>query len=105
MKIGQKILFDKIYSRKCKERFPNASNCQLQEIPFGIKLDKPIRGFVVGIRNVIMKNYRLHLGRNYYEEVYADPNWAEGDKEEVLLVTKNIREEPFLVRKEDYMLL
>ena len=116
-KIGDKIKFSKCYSRKCSERFKdyltNKCGSNKENFPLNLCLSEKKNlkelnnnineGFIVGVRCVIMENYKYHSGGCYNAPDYDDydPPYASGEYENVLLVTKNIYCEPFIVRTND----
>lgn len=122
-KIGQKVGFSLSYPRKCSHRFLFKSNshdfdhlnicknCGVNRVsplllsncdkvkPFLQPNENDIRsGYVVGLRHVIMEDYEYHHER---DPEMGSSSYATGKVERVLLVSENIRREPFIVRFKD----
>lgn len=100
--IGTEVLFSRAYKRKAGHRFIFGPTYDLKAIiaePTPIHQLVEGRGWIVGERSVIMKNYKFTNAT--YGEDGGDPGYASGDRETVYLVIKHIRQEPFIVRKND----
>ena len=95
--IGSVVDFIKAYPIACAERFPTRSRQASAAVPD----QGPGQGFIVGIRSVYMSDYVYQSAHRGFEEAYDDPAYATGKRENVLLVTKNILQSPFIVRWED----
>lgn len=90
-KIGDTITFTKAYRRKCSHRFADFK--QATPTPY-------LSGgtaFVVGLRCVIMTDFEMPLLKDSYGD-FLGYGPACGKREWCLLVTTNIRRNPFLVR-------
>ncbi len=123
--IGDKIKFNTCFPRKCSERWAGPTfhiwendicvNCKekkhiYNELNVCLHKNRQLtpypddfckEGFVVGARSVIMEDYKYHSGKSYGEDDDYDPPYVEGKYEMVLLVTKNIYQEPFIVKIRD----
>lgn len=92
--IGDKVRFNFSYSRRCSERFCDKDNNFTKRIltPSNSKIKE---GFIVGVRSVIMDNYTYHCGGE------DGPSYASGKYEKVLLISKSLYTELFIVRFKD----
>jgi hypothetical protein len=97
--IGDIVSFKICYPRKCSNRFPYSSTLTVGPI----KKEGNWVGHVVGIRNIIMSNYKVHRGSIDFENGIQDCSYATGKKEMVYLVTTSIYKEPVIVREEDIL--
>src|SRR5581483_7610330 len=100
--VGQKVRFSAYYSRKCHERF--SFNSDLKKTPSPTYILVPLKtgafeGYIVGIRNVIMSDYKYHAGD--YSEEGKGRGYATGKTEKVLLVAETPYREPVIVRSAD----
>lgn len=89
--IGDKIQASVAFERKCSYRFDDQNVLKPSE--------KDFCGYIVGMRNVIMSDFKYHSGSNW--EGDYDPPYVSGKTEWVWLVTKSIKQEPLIVRECD----
>jgi hypothetical protein len=93
--LGQKIAYQHSYALEAGDRFrdysPGGPPSELRAVTNGMIFE----GFVVGMRNVIMETTRYH-GRRYDES-----GERRGKHEWVLLVARDMRSKPVLVRPDD----
>lgn len=105
--IGDRVSAPRHYGRRAAARFAFQAKAK-EPVPVQMRdkrdlpRDKPIRGLVVGKRSVVMADYERVPFRNGYsfetEEVTEEMPHTTGRKETVLLVARNINQEPVIVR-------
>ena len=88
LKIGDRIYAGAAFARKCSHRFDD-KNCLKPEVT-------SFTGFIVGMRNVIMSDFKYHFGC-YSPDDYEQP-FVSGKTEWVWLVAESIKNEPLIVR-------
>ena len=93
--IGDLVMAKYAYSRKATQRF----NIGLDDKETLVPKERDFVGRVVGKRSMIMSEYKYHVGKSF-EDDFSQP-YSTGKKEQVLLVCKNCRTEPLVVRECD----
>lgn len=102
IQIGYVTNYYKAYKRKALNRlyFDENNYCK-EATPFIIRnIGEPLYGFIIGIRSVLMTEviYKPAAAHISLEDSDYVSGYMKGKRETVLLVTKNIRQEPFIVR-------
>lgn len=92
MKMGNIIKYKKAYHRKCSKRF----QFDKQYLNILSPLLSKGKGMIIGTRDVIMENHKIHSNNNYDGQ-----NYATGNYESVFLVVESARQNPVIVRKID----
>jgi len=105
-KIGKRISFKVSYPRAASDRFQNTYDENFHvvgpRIIIANKTEELHYGIIIGIRQVIMSDYKYHSAHKDWETGHEDGQaYATGKKEYVLFVVKNIRSNPFIVRFQD----